>query len=118
MTLQLNRNDVGFDDVAATRNQRSTARAIASLPSGNAVWNTIALQPDDQSARAAFDALSGEIHASAKSGLINDSHILRDAINDRLRAAFATAEVKPPPHRPPISRHGARHLAPGAFQRQ
>jgi outer membrane autotransporter protein len=94
VTLQLNRNDVGFDDVAATRNQRSTARAIASLPSGNAVWNTIALQPDDQSARAAFDALSGEIHASAKSGLINDSHILRDAINDRLRAAFATAEVK------------------------
>ncbi|MDH7792568.1 autotransporter domain-containing protein [Ochrobactrum sp. AN78] len=94
VTLQLKRNDVGFDDVAATRNQRNTARAIASLPSGNAVWNAIALQPDDQSARAAFDALSGEIHASAKSGLINDSHFLRDAINDRLRAAFAGAEVK------------------------
>ncbi|GAA5628163.1 hypothetical protein Brsp05_03459 [Brucella sp. NBRC 12953] len=95
VTLQLKRNDVGFDDVAATRNQRNTARAIASLPSGHAVWNAIALQPDDQAARAAFDALSGEIHASAKSGLINDSHFLRDAINDRLRAAFSTTGVKP-----------------------
>lgn len=92
VTLQLKRNDIGFDDVAATRNQRNTARAIASLPSGHAVWNAIALQPDDQAARAAFDALSGEIHASAKSGLINDSHFLRDAINDRLRAAFSPAK--------------------------
>lgn len=95
VTLQLKRNDVGFDDVAATQNQRNTARAIASLPSGHAVWNAIAVQPDDQSARAAFDALSGEIHASAKSGLIDDSHFLRDAVNDRLRAAFATAPSKP-----------------------
>lgn len=95
VTLQLKRNDIGFDDIAATRNQRSTARAIASLPSGHAVWNAIAVQPDDVSARAAFDALSGEIHASVKSGLMDDSHFLRDAVNDRLRTAFSTAQTKP-----------------------
>jgi len=37
--------------------------------------------------RASYDALSGEIHASARTALIDDSHFLRDAINGRLRAA-------------------------------
>lgn len=39
-------------------------------------------------ARAAFDALSGEIHASAKSVLIEDSRFVRDAMAARLRSSF------------------------------
>lgn len=38
-------------------------------------------------ARGAFDQLSGEIHASARTALIEDSRFLRNAVNDRLRAA-------------------------------
>ncbi|MGO4839768.1 autotransporter outer membrane beta-barrel domain-containing protein, partial [Rhizobiaceae sp. 2RAB30] len=36
----------------------------------------------------AFDLLSGEIHASVQSALIEDSHFVRDAATDRVRAAF------------------------------
>lgn len=38
-----------------------------------------------------FDALSGEIHASVKSALIEDSRFIRHAANDRVRAAFGHA---------------------------
>jgi outer membrane autotransporter protein len=43
---------------------------------------------DAASARSAFDALSGVIHASAKSALVDESWLLRNAMNDRLRSAF------------------------------
>ncbi|MGN6143867.1 MAG: autotransporter outer membrane beta-barrel domain-containing protein, partial [Mesorhizobium sp.] len=37
----------------------------------------------------ALSQLSGEIHASARTALIEDSRFLRDAVNERIRAAFA-----------------------------
>jgi outer membrane autotransporter protein len=89
VTLQLIRNDLSFGSVGKTRNQRATGDAIATLGSSNILWRTIALNGDPDSVRASFDALSGEIHASAKSALIEDSRFVRNAINDRIRAAFA-----------------------------
>ncbi len=86
--LDVARNDVSFCDVAGTRNQCATANGAESAGPGNPIYDAIAGLPDDETAREAFDALSGEIHASAKSALIEDSHFVRDAINDRLRAAF------------------------------
>jgi outer membrane autotransporter protein len=46
---------------------------------------------DASEARNAYNALDGEIHASLKSGLIDDSHFARDAVTDRLLAAFGEA---------------------------
>ncbi|OJV00797.1 MAG: hypothetical protein BGO16_17130 [Nitrobacter sp. 62-23] len=89
VTLQLIRNDLSFGNVGQTRNQRATGAAIDTLGSGNILWRTIALNGDPNSVRASFDALSGEIHASAKTALIEDSRFVRNAINDRIRAAFA-----------------------------
>ncbi|RUX65038.1 autotransporter outer membrane beta-barrel domain-containing protein, partial [Mesorhizobium sp. M7A.F.Ca.US.014.04.1.1] len=86
--LDVARNDVSFCDVAGTRNQCATANGAESAGPGNPIYDAIAGLPDDETAREAFDVLSGEIHASAKSALIEDSHFVRDAINDRLRAAF------------------------------
>lgn len=43
---------------------------------------------DDDVVRRSFDALSGEIHASAKGAMIEDSRYIRNAASDRLRAAF------------------------------
>jgi len=85
------RNDIDFAHVAQTRNQEATGRAIDTLPVNSPVRNAIAIQVDEAEARAAFDALSGEIHASLKSALIEDSHFVRDAVNDRLRSAFGAA---------------------------
>lgn len=90
VTLELTRNDVDFDSVAITRNQKATAGGIDSLGNGSPIWNAIAMQTDEDVTRAAFDQLSGEVHASAKNVLIGDSHFVRDAATDRIRAAFGT----------------------------
>ncbi|WP_268968722.1 autotransporter outer membrane beta-barrel domain-containing protein [Tritonibacter mobilis] len=88
ISLELTRNDTSFADVAQTRNQRATAAAADTLPTSNAIWQALIGMTDEDTVRASFDALSGEIHASAKSALIEDSRFVRNAINDRIRAAF------------------------------
>ncbi|MEP9372815.1 autotransporter domain-containing protein [Mesorhizobium sp. KR1-2] len=89
VTLELQRNDLAFASVGRTRNQSATGGAIDTLDNSQAVWRSIALTVDADIVRQSFDALSGEIHASAKSALIEDSRFVRNAIDDRLRAAFA-----------------------------
>lgn len=98
--LELARNDTGFASMALTRNQTATAEGIESigLAAGHAVYDTIAQSADDDDLiRASFDALSGEIHASAQTALIADSRFVRNAANDRIRAAFGStgASVAP-----------------------
>ncbi|MEO5758925.1 MAG: autotransporter domain-containing protein [Mesorhizobium sp.] len=87
--LELVRNDIEFAEVGVTPNQQAVAGAIDSLSSGNPLWNAIALQSDAAATRNAFDQLTGEIHASAKTALIVDTRLVLDAINERLRAAFS-----------------------------
>lgn len=91
VTLELQRNDIAFADVGTTPNQIATGGAIDSLDSSSAVWRAIALAGDEDIVRKGFDALSGELHASLKGALIEDNRFVRDAMNDRLRAAFDTA---------------------------
>lgn len=79
-----------FQTVAQTDNQYNTAGALGSLAQSGpslALFNRIASLSADN-ARVAYNQLSGEVHASTKTALINDSHQLRNAINDRIRAAF------------------------------
>ncbi|MDR2858512.1 MAG: autotransporter domain-containing protein [Novosphingobium sp.] len=76
-----------FTDAAATPNQEGTAAGLESLPEGNDLRDAVGLLPDDASARDAFDQLSGEIHASAQSALLEDSRFVREASLGRLRDA-------------------------------
>ncbi|MGH6763603.1 MAG: autotransporter outer membrane beta-barrel domain-containing protein [Phyllobacterium sp.] len=79
-----------FTTVADTRNQLATAGALDTLAQTGpslALYNKLLVLNADQ-ARAAFDGLSGEIHASAKTALIEDSRFVRDAASDRVRSAF------------------------------
>jgi fibronectin-binding autotransporter adhesin len=87
--LVLERNLVGFCSVAQTFNQCSAGNAAERLAFGNPIFNAI-LALDAAAARAAFDQLSGEVHASFAGLLVEDSRFLRDAATDRVRAAFAT----------------------------
>lgn len=82
-----------FADVAATPNQVATAEGLQSLGSGNQLYGTILNIATEDEARLAFDQLSGEIHASFKTALIDDSRFVRNAVNDRIRAAFGDATV-------------------------
>lgn len=77
---------VVFGAVAASGNQRATAAALDSLhQSGQALalYNGL-LMLDEAGARAAFDDLSGEIHASNRALLLED-RFLREGIAQRLR---------------------------------
>ncbi|MDH6234639.1 outer membrane autotransporter protein [Mesorhizobium soli] len=87
VTLTLTRNNTGFTNVGVTRNQIATGGGVESQ-AGGAVYNAV-LGLTTPQARAAFDVLSGEIHASVRGQLIEDSRFLRDAVDERLRAAFA-----------------------------
>ncbi|WP_178130500.1 autotransporter domain-containing protein [Reyranella sp. CPCC 100927] len=92
VTLRLVRNNVTFADIAATRNQRAVAGAIEALPETSPIWAAIAFGADPQAVRRNLDQVTGEIHASTRSMLIEDSHYVRDAVLGRTRqAGFSTS---------------------------
>lgn len=97
VTLKLDRRDLAFASIGVTRNQIATGAAIETLATTSAVWKAIAVSTSRDAARQAFDQLSGEFHASAKTVLIEDSRFLRNAVNDRLRVAFETAASEASP---------------------
>ncbi|WP_202359070.1 autotransporter outer membrane beta-barrel domain-containing protein [Mesorhizobium sp. 113-3-3] len=76
-----------FAAAGVTPNQIATADGLESAGSSALVSAVLAL-PSDAAAQAAFDQLSGEIHASAKGMLLQDSRLLQDAVTARLRGAF------------------------------
>jgi outer membrane autotransporter protein len=84
--LTLVRNDVTFASAAQTANQRAVALALDSSaplsPLVQAVANLSAT-----GARQAFDALSGELHGSVQTTIIDDSRYIRQAVLGRLRQA-------------------------------
>ncbi|MFI5011657.1 MAG: autotransporter domain-containing protein [Hyphomicrobiales bacterium] len=80
---------VAFSSVAATRNQASIAAAVQALGLGNPLFNAVVGQ-NAAGARQAFDALSGEIHASAVTAAFEDARLPREAILDRLNQPIDT----------------------------
>ncbi|WLH82387.1 autotransporter-associated beta strand repeat-containing protein [Pseudomonas sp. FP2338] len=96
VALAVSRNNVSYASVAATGNQRGVAAALDSgaAVGGAAVQNAL-LNADAAGARAAFDSLSGEIHASTASAMLEDSRYVRDAVNERLRQPGCYREDDP-----------------------
>lgn len=85
--LTMTRNNIDFGGLGLTPNQIATGGGVESLGWGNPVYNAV-LNLSAPQARSAFDQFSGEIHASARTALIEDSRFIRNAIDDRIRAAF------------------------------
>lgn len=86
--LSLRRNDMSFAGIGVTPNQIATGAGVESLGFNSPVYGAVTGLSADQ-ARAAFDQLSGEVHASTGGALIGSSRFVRDGVNERLRAAFA-----------------------------
>ncbi|SSC67149.1 autotransporter domain-containing protein [Ciceribacter selenitireducens] len=81
--LTLLRNNISFSSLAETRNQIAVGTALESLAIGDALYDAVVgLGAAD--VQGAFDDLSGDIHASTKGMLVDDSHYVRDAFNARL----------------------------------
>lgn len=75
-------------DVATTPNQAAVASGLDSLPAGAAAAVPVVNQQSDDAARMALDQLSGEIHASVQSAMLESSRFTRDAVTDRLTGTF------------------------------
>ena len=93
VSLRLQRNDVTFQSVAQTPNQLAAAGGVAGLRTGPLYSAVVQLNATD--ARAAFDALSGEVHASLKSATIEDSRFVRSASLERARRAAEPSSTVP-----------------------
>ena len=75
-----------FTSAAATPNQASVAAALGLSPS-NPLFQAVLAQTSVAGAQQAFNALSGEIHSSVQTTMIDDSRYIREAILGRLRQA-------------------------------
>ncbi len=98
--MELLRNNIAFASAARTRNQAAAANAIESmgLEAGHAVYDAIVqLANEGDQIRASFDQLSGELHVSAQTAMIEDARLIRNAANDRLRAAFSQSGASTAP---------------------
>ena len=83
--LDVTRSGLSFCQAATTRNQCAAAGGAESLGQGAAVYDAIANLPDLASAPGAFNALSGEVHASVRGVETEDSRFVRDAALGRLQ---------------------------------
>jgi outer membrane autotransporter protein len=79
---------VTFSSVAITRNEIATATALQELGSGP-LFDAVIGQ-SVAGALQSFDALSGEIHATAVTAAFEDDRLPREAILDRLSQPLST----------------------------
>lgn len=86
VVLQFSRNTTSMASLGRSPNQRSVGNAVDSLPDGNSVKQA-ALALGVSEVGTAFDALSGEAHASAQSQMLGQSERLRGALLSRMRSA-------------------------------
>jgi outer membrane autotransporter protein len=77
-----------FASAGETANQIATGAAVDSLGYGNPLVQSV-LYGTAGEARAAFDVLSGEVHASAVSAMAEETRYLRDAVLGRLYETYA-----------------------------
>ncbi len=81
---------IQFCSLARTANQCSVGTALQNAPASSALLAAVANQQSPAAILQAFDALSGEIHASAQAAILDDSLYAREALLGRLRqVAFA-----------------------------
>ena len=86
LDVLLARNAVRFATVANSRNERETAQMLDRMPADNAMVQAIEVLNTNE-ARQSMNAISGEMHASARTALIQDSLFVRQAAMDRLDTA-------------------------------
>ncbi|SDE68715.1 autotransporter domain-containing protein, partial [Rhodospira trueperi] len=85
LILVLTRNNTDFSSLAHTRNQRVAAEGLETIDPSSPVYAAVIVLETGEQARAAYDALSGEVHATAATLLMEDGGLLRDAALNRQR---------------------------------
>jgi autotransporter-associated beta strand protein len=86
VVLTLVRKNNVFSSVAATGNQEAVAKAVERAPTDNDLFLSV-LNQTIPGAREAFNALSGEVHATVSGTLVDDSRYAREAVLGRMMQA-------------------------------
>jgi|GEM_PF-1634964 len=89
----LMRNDVSFDSVSNTPNQKAVAGALEYLNPDNLVYRSI-ISGSENDARRSFDLLSGEVHSSIATALSDSSLSFREEIFGRALNGFRRTEMR------------------------
>ncbi len=84
--LTLQRNSTMLQSIAQTPNERAVAGALDQGPPTSPLVQAVLFQ-SNAGALQAFNALSGEIHASVATALTEDSRFVRNAVMGRLSSA-------------------------------
>jgi fibronectin-binding autotransporter adhesin len=74
-----------FASAGATPNQKAVGGGLDTLTPTGPLYAALVNLPTFAAAQGAFDQLSGEIHASARTALIEDSRFVREAALERLQ---------------------------------
>ncbi len=91
LQLTVQRNATPFAALGETRNQRAAADGADSQGQGGAAFDSLVSLQSPGAAPSMLQQLSGEIHASTVSGLLEDSSLLRSTAMFRLGAAGSAA---------------------------
>ena len=84
-----------FCDLAGTANQAAVAcDGLDSLPDTNDIVLALLALTTDEEVQAAYDMLSGEVQASIKGALMDNSQALVAAVNRRMNARFGDADTQ------------------------
>ncbi|WP_404333834.1 autotransporter-associated beta strand repeat-containing protein [Sphingomonas sp. MMS12-HWE2-04] len=92
VSLDLVRNDISFTAIAQSSNERNVAAKVTALGVGNPLFNSV-LFMDAGGARKQFNLLSGEIHASTRTAMLNDAALPVNAAVDHLSETPAHSGV-------------------------
>jgi outer membrane autotransporter protein len=87
-------NPIRFCTVAVSANQCGTGNAVQAGGAGSSLYDAVIAQ-SVVGAQQAFDALSGELHGSVRTTLLDDSRYVRLAVLARLRQAAAPDTAGP-----------------------
>lgn len=84
VTASIVRNNTRFASMAGSGNQARAAAAIESLGAGNSLYDAISWQSDAATARQAYQALNGEIHANIKASVLEDQSAMSRILASRM----------------------------------
>jgi len=96
VVLTLARNELKMVDLAETPNERAVAYALDQFPLENPVFEQVFFF-DGDTARNAYNALSGEVHATLPGVLANQSWFVRQTVLSRLVQAYHASTGMPSP---------------------
>lgn len=87
------RSRAGLVNVAVTGNQRAVAAGLGSLGIRNAAYTALTTIAEDSTTRVGLDLLSGQVHASLRTGSVQEAQLVQDALRGHLQEPLAATGI-------------------------